>query len=162
MVATNEDAEIVGAMWLMPLGKTPYYYIPYIAIDRFHQGGGIGRGLFTYALDYLAQKGTVENLLWEIEVPTFGVNDERMKRLRFYEKQGAQVVSGSQHYSVPDVTGCGYAMPLWVMVAPIGGYALRNDHQHALRWVHALLTNDNDYAQHTAHRDAILHQMACA
>jgi hypothetical protein len=156
----DETCDIVGVMWVQKLGPTPCYFIPYYAIDRIHQSHGIGHALFHFACEFLQEKGNIDVLLWEIEVPDLQQqDDQRVKRLHFYEKNGGHVVEYAKHFTVPDVTNCGESMPLWLMVAPIGDYNLVNDAAHAYQWMDAILRYDIDYSQCPDHRDHILRQM---
>lgn len=161
MLVARDDAtcDIVGVMWMQKLGSTPYYFIPYYAIDRIYQGHGIGHALFHFACEYLRDKGGIEVLLWEIEVPTPDENDSRSKRIHFYKKNGGHIVEHAKNFTVPDVTDCGENMPLWLMVAPIGDYELVNDADHAYQWVDAILSYDIDYSQCPDHREKVLQQM---
>jgi hypothetical protein len=153
-----ESGYIVGVMWLQLLGDTRVAFIPYYAVDRIVQGHGVGQRLFAYARERLAQTGEADVILWEIEVPTGDANDPTRRRLHFYEKCGGQVVRFAQCFSVPDMNGTG-EYPLWLMVAPIGDYAVVNDLSHALFWADALLRYDVDYCHYPQHRAKVLRRM---
>jgi GNAT superfamily N-acetyltransferase len=146
-------------MWVQLLGDTRLAFIPYCAVDRVHQGCGVGQGFFAYVRQRLAAENCAEVLLWEIEVPDDDPDSLRQRRLRFYEKLGAQVVDHARGFRVPDVTACGELMPMWLMYLPVGDTPPANDWSNAYAWVDALLSHDIDYAHCTQHREQVLAEM---
>ncbi len=162
MARDDDSDDVVAVMWVQLLGDTRVAFIPYFAVDRVHQGCGIGQGFFDYVRQRLAAEGSADVILWEIEVPDDGPDGPRCRRLRFYEKLGAQVVAHARNFRVPDVTACDELMPLWLMFLPVGDAAPANDWADAYAWVDALLSHDIDYARCTEHREQILAEMRAA
>lgn len=146
-------------MWVQALGETGIAFIPYYAVDRIWQGHGVGQALFAFVRRLLAEQGQIQAIIWEIEVPEGDNDDPTRRRLRFYERNGGQIVPLAKGFRAPDMTDCRQSLPLWLMVAPVGDYPLVNDADHALQWVDALLTYDLDYRRYPDHRAQILAEL---
>jgi ribosomal protein S18 acetylase RimI-like enzyme len=156
LVARDSDAEnrVVGVIWTPRLGDSPYFFLPYFAVDQAYHGQGIGSRLLQEALSFLATLPNAETLLWEVEPPEADPNHERNRRIRFYERNGAHIVKYSEPFAMPDFTdeeGLG-VVPMRIMYAPIGDSSLPNNKAQGIKWVMTILEEDYPTYKHLHER----------
>lgn len=154
---TEQAHRVAGVIWTPRLGTTPYFFLPYFAVDKAYHGQGIGSELLQQAVAYLASLPHSQTLLWEVDPPI--PNDpshNNNRRIRFYERNGAHLVAYSTPFAMPDMTdetGVGI-VPMRIMYAPIGNSQLPNDKQQAYEWIDAIYTND--YTEYPELRERVL------
>lgn len=114
---------IVGIALLLALPDTSAMYLPYIAITRAQQNEGLGSALFRYMVSFLAQyPDHIDALVWEVEPPVLNAPRHiQNRRIHFYQRLGAQIVTEAPDYCMPNLEGEG-VVPLRLMWVAIGNH----------------------------------------
>jgi ribosomal protein S18 acetylase RimI-like enzyme len=142
MVARHESGEIAGMLWAEQLGDSPYYFIPYFAVDEAFQGHGIGGNLIKAMVKHLANFEHIHTLIWEVEAPTDDPKHQTNRRVAFYNRNGAEIVKYSEGFAMPDFTdekGV-RGVPMRLMFINIGKHNLPNDKAQGIAWLQAMYT----------------------
>jgi GNAT superfamily N-acetyltransferase len=124
LVARDEGqpGRIVGIATLAYLPGTPTLYLGYLAVDQRLHNRGIGGQLFRFTVAFVTDHTSVETLVWEVEAPEPGDPAHiHNRRIRFYERLGAQVVTLASTYRMPDGNPGSGTIPLRLMWYPLGG-----------------------------------------
>ena len=131
--------QIAGMAMLNPLPDAPLWYLPYIAVDSSQHGNGIGSRLFQFMLDFLRYETDTEGLIWEVEPDVPGQPDHpQNRRIRFYERQGAQLLRRIPNYVMPSMIDENSVVPARLMWCPVRGALREVPLAEVLRWLRAL------------------------
>jgi len=124
LVACDEGqpGRIMGIATLAQLAGTPTLYLGYLAVDQRLHNRGIGGQLFRFVVEFVTDHTSAGALVWEIEAPEQGDPMHiHNRRIRFYERLGAQVVTLASTYRMPDGNSGGGTIPLRLMWYPLHG-----------------------------------------
>ncbi len=109
-----------GFTKLTPLKNTNIYLMEYLAVETRSRNQGIGGKILQFIKkDLKAVKGL--GLILEVEPPEMPGGEEReirQRRIRFYQRNGAQMVLDGGTYRMPNLTGEG-SLPMRLMWLPI-------------------------------------------
>lgn len=122
VVATERDVPVAFAVAsrLVSVGLT---FVEYMAVESGRRGGGYGTAMLRHFLRVLTDRGESPRLILEVEDPeepriTSAERLERLRRVRFYERSGAELMAVSD-YRVPMFGGTG-TQPMRLMYADVG------------------------------------------
>jgi ribosomal protein S18 acetylase RimI-like enzyme len=147
VLIAREGERIVGIAMANPLPDVLLWYLSYIAVDGGQQGRGIGSRLFQYLIDFLRRATDTEGLLWEVEPDVPGQPDHTQnRRLRFYERQGAQLLRQIPNYVMPSMIDPDRTVPARLMWCPVRGALREVSLAEAIRWLRVLYASS--YAEH--------------
>ena len=124
LIARDEDSpgRIVGMVTLAQLAGTRTLYFGYLAVEQRLHNRGIGTELFRYTVQFATDRTAAEALVWEVEAPEPGdLTHIHNRRIRFYERLGAQVVTLAGSYRMPDGNPGDGTIPLRLMWYPLRG-----------------------------------------
>ena len=111
---------IRGFTKLTPLKKTNIYLMEYLAVETRSRNQGIGGKILQFIKkDLKTVKGL--GLILEVEPPEVSSGEEReirQRRVRFYQRNGAQMVLDGGTYRMPNLAGEG-SLPMHLMWLPI-------------------------------------------
>jgi hypothetical protein len=111
---------IRGFTKLTPLKKTKIYLMEYLAVETRSRNRGIGKEILQFIKkDLKAVKGL--GLILEVEPPEVDGGEEReirLRRIRFYQRNGALIVHDGGAYRMPNLAGEG-SLPMHLMWLPI-------------------------------------------
>jgi len=111
---------IRGFTKLTPLTKTNIYLMEYLAVETRSRNQGIGGKILQFIREDLkTAKGL--GLILEVEPPEVSGGKEReicQRRIRFYQRNGAQMVLDGGAYRMPNLAGEG-SLPMRLMWLPI-------------------------------------------
>lgn len=95
--------------------------IEYLAVDAPHREHGVGALLLTSVID-LAKRQSRLGVILEVQPldQRSAELDDRARRIAFYMRHGARVVSDAPDYAIPDFTG-GPPLPMTLLWIPTGG-----------------------------------------
>ncbi len=121
LLVMRDAGEIVGMATLVLLTRAPILYLVYLATDQDRHNQGIGGELFDQMVRFGAEHFDTDILIWEVEAPE---PDDPMhlhnRRIRFYERHGAEIIRIAENYAMPDESGEGI-IPLRLMWLPLRG-----------------------------------------
>jgi GNAT superfamily N-acetyltransferase len=116
MLVYLKEKSVYGLSFVYFPEHEPFALLDYFAIIPEKQGIGIGSQCFLELVHRMRCEG--RSLLMEVEDPTVGTNkDEKEKRIRFYERNGARMLEKYDYY-LPDLSGHGEPTPMKLMIAP--------------------------------------------
>jgi len=117
-------ASVKNAIWgftkLTLLKKTNIYLMEYLAVEKSSRNRGIGGRILQFIKKDL-RIGKAAGLLLEVESPeekSRGEKEIRQRRIRFYQRNGAQMVLDHGTYRMPNLAGEG-SLPMRLMWLPI-------------------------------------------
>ena len=148
------DGQMVGFAVTCPLDHTPVAFMSYLAVDGSLQGQGIGGRLLDYTLSRLAEDTPAEVLIWEVEPEEPESEHPSNRRIRFYERHGARVITEIQNYLMPATIEGHPPIPMRLMWANIGGRKAMVTKRDFHQWVKAMF--DTLYDDHPDLRDRTL------
>jgi GNAT superfamily N-acetyltransferase len=119
---TGSEA-IIGIATLATLPNSPSLYLGYLATDPARHNQGIGSQLFRFMVEYAAVHTAAESIVWEVEGPEPDEHHIHNRRIRFYERLGARVVTMANTYRMPDDHGG--MIPLRLMWVPVRAEGIR-------------------------------------
>ncbi|POY35298.1 hypothetical protein C3K47_16065 [Solitalea longa] len=109
----GDDVGLMALLW--KLQGTRFILLDFLATAATYRGTGIGGKFMEFIKDWIIHQN--ENLLFEVEHPDFGENTEqRIKRIRFYDKYGAYTIKEVIYY-LPDMEG-GEPKEMLIMTIP--------------------------------------------
>lgn len=120
------DGQLAGFAFYGLLSRPSFAFLIYIAVEPRHRGAGIGAKLFAEvvrrAQAHSAERGDIlEAVLLEVErvddAPNEAGRFERIARLRFFEKQGARILSRT--YTQPALRPNSNPVPLNLLWLPL-------------------------------------------
>ncbi|RYZ67102.1 MAG: GNAT family N-acetyltransferase [Proteobacteria bacterium] len=112
---TQAENSIVAFALLLPLPETNLTFLEYIAVDEAHQSKGLGGELLRFIIK---QIGTP--LICEVEPPeSENPNDEKKRRIQFYERLGGRVIQLSTCYRMPNFEAGSGGVSLLLMQTPL-------------------------------------------
>lgn len=158
IISRHESGSVSAFALIHWLPGSRLIFLPYMAVARGYQNQGIGSGLLRYVVDELLHSCEADALIWEVERPeSDDPNDERRRRVRFYERLGAQMVSAANaHYCMPNPAGEG-TVPLWLMWVPLCHSPEQPGPVEVARWVQAIYAHD--YASRPDLAEQIIEQI---
>ncbi len=115
------DADgLIGFAFAMTLEGTGVEFLTYLAVAPTRRGHGVGSALLWTVIDALRARGNTAGLLWEVE--SDDVDEEipeaeralRRRRIAFYRRHGATIVSDAPAYRAPNLAGAG-TIPMKLM-----------------------------------------------
>jgi GNAT superfamily N-acetyltransferase len=116
MLVYLKEKSVYGLSFVYFPEHEPFALLDYFAIILEKQGIGVGSQCFLELVHRMQCEG--RSLLMEVEDPTVGTNkDEKEKRIRFYERNGARMLEKYDYY-LPDLSGHGEPTPMKLMIAP--------------------------------------------
>jgi ribosomal protein S18 acetylase RimI-like enzyme len=134
---------LVGFGLLMDLAAPNALYLEYLAVDPDCRSHGVGTALLRGVCAHLARRPEPPTgLVFEVEPPE-GPPDaqaDRRRRIRFYQDNGATLVTGATNYVAPDLAGGGQQLSFMLMWLPIAG-AARLEGEPLLQCVSAILVD---------------------
>jgi hypothetical protein len=111
---------IRGFTKLTQLKKTKTYLMEYLAVETRSRNRGIGKKILQFIKkDLRAVKGL--GLILEVEPPEVAGGEEReirLRRIRFYQRNGALMVRDGDAYRMPNLA-CEGSLPMRLMWLPI-------------------------------------------
>jgi GNAT superfamily N-acetyltransferase len=120
LYTASEKNKIIGFTTLTPLRETGIYLMEYLAVDKNSRNQGIGRKILQFIKKDLS--GTKDaGLILEVEPPdevTGAEREIRLRRIRFYLRNGARMVLDGGAYRMPNLAGEG-SLPMHLMWLPI-------------------------------------------
>ena len=112
---------VVGFAFIKPLACRNIYFLEYLAIAQKMQSKGIGGKLLRYIAENLFYQERAKGILLEVE-PAENVSEAeqniRRRRIEFYRRHGAYIVSQTPSYRVPNLAGSG-TLDLKLMYLPL-------------------------------------------
>lgn len=149
LVVRNESRAITGFATLLRLPNTPTLYLVYFALDAAARSQGTGSDFFRYMVDHIARRGDVDTLVWEVEAPETDNPDEiHRRRIRFYERLGAQIVTLALNYRMVDFEKGEGTIPLrlmWLSLPNRSRPLTRADVTAWIRDIYALVYQDTQW-----------------
>lgn len=130
----DPSGSILGFASLVRLPKAPAMYLVYLAVDDRMQGQGLGAQMFGHLAATLTASTDCNALVWEVHPPRPddpAHNDSR--RIRFYERQGAELLALGQPYQMP--TPDGRIVPMRLMWLPLRGRTTPPTKTEVIAWV---------------------------
>ena len=138
----NERAGIMSFVLVTTLPDVNLAYLPYFATHRNSRNQGVGARLFTFMVDYLARVGEWGALIWEVEPPNpDDPGDLKNRRIGFYERMGAQVITSATSYCMPNFE-TGGIVPLRLMWLPLGDCQGTPVKSTVIAWIRAIYAHD--------------------
>ena len=119
-MASFKKNMIRGFTKLTQLKKTNIYLMEYLAVETHCRNQGIGGKILQFIKKDLGA-GKALGLILEVEPPEKTSNGEkeiRQRRIRFYPRNGAQMVLDGGTYRMPNLAGEG-SLPMHLMWLPI-------------------------------------------
>lgn len=161
VVRDGAGGPILGAATLTPLPDLPTLYLGYFVVDQHRHNQGIGSEFFRFMVDFINQHFEHNALVWDVE----GVSLDdpahlNSRRIRFYERLGAQVVTLAPTYRMPlheALDPNGSTFPLRLMWLPLRGRTASPDKTEVSAWISAIHTMF--YPDHRALLDQILAEL---
>jgi len=143
LLAAQNGADVIGLALVTPLLDIPVLFLPYLAIHSDYRGQGVGGGLFRFMIEWLTEEIDSTALVWEVEpAPPDDPTHNRSRRIRFYERSGADLIPMTNSYRMPNLeTGIG-ALPLWLMWIPLRGERRPLEKSEVIAWVEAIYRTD--------------------
>ena len=139
----HSAGRLVGLAVVLPLRTASAVLLEYLAVDPLARGGGLGGELFErVVVDLHAADSPPDGLIFEVDPPEEAAGDERQIRLRriaFYERHGAVLITGVGTYRAPSLTGSG-EVPYRLMWRPVK--VDLPDTSHLLQVIRAVLVED--------------------
>ncbi|MCO4292208.1 GNAT family N-acetyltransferase [Solitalea sp. MAHUQ-68] len=115
LIIGKQDDKVGLMALLWKLASTRFILLDFLATAAPFRGTGIGGNFMEFIMNWTTSQN--ENLLFEVEHPDFGENTEqRLKRIRFYEKYGANTIKDVIYY-LPDLEG-GEPKEMLIMTIP--------------------------------------------
>ena len=115
------DPELRGMATWMPLDVPGVTFLEYMAVDEPARNGGLG-GAMLEAIFALFHAETGDGwVVWEVQQPYAAAGAERdlrARRIAFFERHGAEVLTGAPLYRAPRFDGPG-SLPFHVMARRI-------------------------------------------
>ena len=132
------DQRILGMAMLLPLQDTPSTHLMYLAVDRERHDQGIGGAFFRQMIDFLSEHTDANALFWEL-YPARPDQPDHIdnRRIRFYKRLGASVVTEALHYVAPNYLEGG-VIPCWLMWVPLRDRRDNLDRTEVAAWVSGL------------------------
>jgi GNAT superfamily N-acetyltransferase len=129
-------------------GGLPTLYLGYFVVDQHRHSQGIGSAFFGDMAAFINQHFEHNALVWDVE--GLGLDDPDhldSRRVRFYERQGAHVVTSAATYRMP-LDGDRELFPLRLMWLPLHGRTAGPDRPEVAAWLTAIFALF--YPQHGA------------
>jgi GNAT superfamily N-acetyltransferase len=125
-LALVSDGQPAGFAMLRPLGDTSWVFLRYLVVDGARRGQGLGGRLWDKLTAWLREAGFTL-LVFDVEDPDEPGCDqgqvfERLRRIRFYEKQQASLLPVTGYQAPHVAPGDSGWMPMRLMTAPLDGY----------------------------------------
>jgi GNAT superfamily N-acetyltransferase len=120
LYTASEKNKIIGFTTLTPLKETGIYLMEYLAVDKNSRNLGIGGKILKFIKKDLSAP-TDTGLILEVEPPgevTGAEREIRLRRIRFYLRNGARMVLDGGAYRMPNLCGEG-SLPMHLMWLPI-------------------------------------------
>ncbi len=147
-VAFDGDAMVGGAVFDF-LNQTNIGFIDYIFVDRQVRSRGIGQFIYDRVSDTLVRDASrlgqekLQGILFEIEKEGLATQAEerqqRVRRLRFFLRMGAGIISGLSYLQPPLHPGEG-PLPMHLMFHPMGLPEDRLSGSLVLSWISSAYT----------------------
>ncbi len=115
------DSTLVGFAITLSLTHTDVCFLEYLAVSGESRDQGLGTILLQSVLDHLRQSGHISRIILEVESEMHGTEMEkaqRLRRIRFYERNGARFVECAPNYRSPDGMWQ-HGMPMRLMWIPL-------------------------------------------
>ncbi len=107
LIIAQRNKSVAGFSLVFPFTDLNFGLLDYMAVQKDQRGLGVGSKLLAKTLEFLKQDVTSGFLILEVEDPAFGSVLERaarLRRVRFYQKLGAKVVTNFK-YLMPPLAG---------------------------------------------------------
>ncbi len=147
--ANGPDRTITGFATLLRLPSTPTMYLVYFALDEKTRSQGTGSRFFNYMVDQMTRRLDVDALVWEVEAPeTTDSKEIHQRRIRFYERLGAQIVTAALNYRMFDFEKGEGTIPLRLMWLSLPHRATPLERADVTAWIHdiyALVYQDTQW-----------------
>ena len=107
LIIAQRNKSVAGFSLLCPFTDLNFGLLDYMAVQKDQRSLGIGSKLFAKTLEFLKQDIPSSFLLLEVEDPALSSSLERvarLRRVRFYQKLGAKVVTNFR-YLMPPLSG---------------------------------------------------------
>jgi hypothetical protein len=122
-VTAFDGERLIGFAVLLPLRSADAVLLEYLAVERSVRSAGIGGELFDRTVTFLAASSAPPSgLIFEVDPPELAEGAEgvtRRRRIAFYERHGAHLLSRVQGYRVPS-TDDARELPYLLMWRPLG------------------------------------------
>jgi ribosomal protein S18 acetylase RimI-like enzyme len=115
----DEPLNIVAFALFMLLPQSGLAFLEYVAVDQTVQGRGCGSDFFLYTAGYFRENKLADGIVWEVEPPSENPSDNQNRRIRFYERLGAELISLSTPYAMPNYELQNGGVPLRLMQLPL-------------------------------------------
>ncbi len=142
LVARDSDQPetIIGIATLAALPRTAdALYLGYLATDPLRHNQGIGGALVDFMVAFVNQNlAHVSAIVWEVEGPEPDRDHLHNRRVRFYERHGARVVTQVPTYRMPTGEANGDTIPLRLMWIPVQGRTRAPDRAEISAWINGI------------------------
>jgi GNAT superfamily N-acetyltransferase len=102
-IALTEENQVLAMCSLFDINTHDFVLLDYLAVAESFRDLGIGASLFQTIKNWAFDKS--KKIIIEVENPLFGENRlDKARRITFYEKQGAQLLTGIR-YLLPPLDG---------------------------------------------------------
>lgn len=140
--ALDGDAVVGGAMFTF-LSRSNLGFLSYIFIGPETRGRGVGEWVYRQlagmlGMDATARGQSLQGIILEVEredlAATVRERGERVRRLRFFARVGARIVTGID-YLQPPLHPEAEPVPLYLMFDAVGLQSPALSHERVLAWV---------------------------
>lgn len=129
-------ARLLGFATLVPLPHSRALYLGYLATAPELHGMGIGGQLFDFLVRWAQDNSDAGAVVWEVEAPEPDPDHLHNRRIRFYERHGAHLVTLAPRYRMAD--GQGGTIALRFMWIPLRADTPAPDRDTVARWIRDL------------------------
>jgi ribosomal protein S18 acetylase RimI-like enzyme len=158
------DRAVLGLAVVLPLPSESMNLLEYLAVDQARRNAGIGSALLEdLRRRLLANPSRTDGIVFEVESPDGAHGEEqalRLRRVGFYERHGAHIVSCAPRYVAPSLSG-GEPVPFRLMWLPGPGSPERLTGERLRRCVVAILTKSYDLPATDPLVERVTRELAC-
>jgi len=131
LALVSDGGEPRGLAMLRTLGSTGWMYLRYLVVDGTQRSQGLGGELWEQLTTQLREEGHTL-LVWDVEDPDEpgcepGEAEQRRRRIRFYQRQGGDLLPVTGYRTPAVAPGHTDWMPLRLMAAPLTTPPLATD-----------------------------------
>ncbi|ATE55897.1 GNAT family N-acetyltransferase [Actinosynnema pretiosum] len=104
--------ELVGFATALRLPQSGAVYLEYLAVSASSRGSGTGGALLAAVAEDVLGDPAVAGIVLEVEDPARTPGELPARRIGFYERWGARVVTAISGYEMPDLAEPGQRVPM--------------------------------------------------